>query len=149
MTSCNYSQAYQQGFDMTVRLLLSRGISHDIAEEMAQAAWSRGWERVHQLRNEERVTLWVNAIALNLYRRALRGEKRYQPLMDLSGGKDVDIAAIDLAKILASCGPSDRKLLLFQLNGMTIREIASEVGTTELAVRLRLMRARRAARYAK
>lgn len=146
MTQSHYSQAYQDGFALTVRLLISRGVPHDSAEETAQAAWTRGWERVHQLRNEDRITTWVNTIALNLYRRAARTLSRQQPLFEFSAASSLDTNPIDLARVLSSCEPQDRRLLAYQLQGLSVREIAGRVGGSELAVRLRMMRARRAAR---
>jgi RNA polymerase sigma-70 factor (ECF subfamily) len=146
MTRSDYGRAYQTGFKPTVRFLESKGAPHDIAEETAQAAWTRGWERIDQLRNEELLRTWVNAIALNMYRRAARNDRRRQPLIDRSGGANVDIAAIDLQRLLRCCCPSDRVLLLYQLHGLTTSEMAREVGATETAVRIRLMRARRSAR---
>jgi RNA polymerase sigma-70 factor (ECF subfamily) len=146
MTRSDYGRAYQAGFKPTVRFLESKGAPHDAAEETAQAAWTRGWERIDQLRNEESLRTWVNAIALNMYRRAARNDRRIQPLLDRSGGADVDIAAIDLKNLLKCCCSSDRVLLLHQLNGLTTSEMAREVGASETAVRIRLMRARRSAR---
>ena len=146
MTRNNYGRAYQTGFQATVRFLISRGVPAEAAEENSQAAWSRGWERIGQLRDEDLLRTWVNAIALNMYRRSARADSRNQPLVDRSGGASVDIAAIDLARLLKCCDSSDRALLLHQLHGLTTSEIAEKTGTTETAVRLRLMRARRAAR---
>ncbi len=76
MTREGYGQAYQKGFSLTVRFLLSRGVQRDAADEAAQAAWVKGWERLEQLRNESSVTTWVNTIALNVYRRLKPGERR-------------------------------------------------------------------------
>jgi DNA-directed RNA polymerase specialized sigma24 family protein len=45
------------------------------AEEVAQAAWAKGWERLSQLRNESFVVIWVNTIALNVYRSGLRRKR--------------------------------------------------------------------------
>ena len=146
MTRSDYGRAYQGGFNLTVRFLISKGVPLDSAEEAAQAAWTRGWERIDQLRDKELVKAWINTIALNLYRRAALLESRWQPLMDRTGGADVDIAAIDLARLLRICPPSDRVLLLHQLHGLTTSEIAQELGASEAAVRIRLMRARRSAR---
>ena len=66
MTVEAYGEAYQRGFDRTIRLLLSRGARNECAREAAQAAWAKGWERINQLRNESVVTTWVNTIALEL-----------------------------------------------------------------------------------
>jgi DNA-directed RNA polymerase specialized sigma24 family protein len=62
MTRDGYGQAYQRGFDRTVGFLVSRGVDRDSANEVAQAVWLRGWERLPQLRNESLVVTWVNTI---------------------------------------------------------------------------------------
>ena len=82
MTRDAYARAYQDGFPLTFRFLLSRGVGRDTAEEISQAAWIRGWERLNQLRSDEMICTWVNTIALNLYRRAIRQERRHQVLQD-------------------------------------------------------------------
>jgi hypothetical protein len=68
MTRENYGQAYQRGYDSTVRFLRKRGVARDLVSDVAQAAWVKGWERLSQLRNETMITTWVNAIAINVYR---------------------------------------------------------------------------------
>ena len=56
------------------------------------------------------------------------------------------MAAIDVARILRMCRPRDRILLEQQMSGLTAEEIAQKQGVTKTAIRIRLMRARRAAR---
>jgi DNA-directed RNA polymerase specialized sigma24 family protein len=90
---------------------------------------------------------WVNTIALNMYRKVLRAEVRFhQPLTELYSGLRINTAAIDVARILKSCRPRERQLLELQMQGVTTGEIARHDGVTETAIRIRLMRARRAAR---
>src|SRR3954467_742072 len=144
MTVEAYGQAYQAGFDRTVRLLLSRGARSESAREAAQAAWANGWQRINQLRNESVVTTWVNTIALNCYRSFLRSENQQLPLTDLSTGADVNLGAIDLSRFLEWCRPSDRQLFEEYLQGYPIEEIARRQGISYTAVRIRLLRARRA-----
>jgi DNA-directed RNA polymerase specialized sigma24 family protein len=147
MTRDGYGQAYQRGYELTVRFLLSRGLQRDTASEVAQAAWVRGWERRNQLRNEALVTTWVNTIALNVYRSFLRNETLNRELPELADRSvAIDLAAIDVAQLLNSCGPRDRILLEQYMNGFTMAEIAHQQHATETAVRIRLLRARRAAR---
>ncbi len=147
MTREGYGQAYQRGFALTVRFLLSRGAQRDLADEAAQAAWVRGWECVGQLRDETLVVTWVNTIALNVYRRVIRKElfsEKLPPLREKTAA--IDVAAIDVARILTFCRPGDRLLLEQQyLNGASTQEIARQQGVTETAIRIRLLRARRAA----
>ena len=147
MTRENYGQAYQRGFDLTIRFLISRGVHRDLASDVAQAAWVKGWERLSQLRNESTVTTWVNAIALNIHRSVLRSEKPRTAVTDFCTPAELNVAAIDLARILRFCAPRDRALLELQMQGDTAEEIAQKQGGTETAVRIRLLRARRAARY--
>jgi DNA-directed RNA polymerase specialized sigma24 family protein len=146
MTRESYGKAYQQGFGVTIRFLLSRGVRWERASEAAQAAWAKGWERLDQLRNEDMVVTWVNAIAINVYRRALRSEPEWQALPELRTMPRVNTAAIDMARILKVCCPRDRALLSYQMNGLTCSEIARMRGMPESAVPIRLLRARRAAR---
>jgi DNA-directed RNA polymerase specialized sigma24 family protein len=149
MTRSTYGDAYQAGFERTIRFLISRGAARDGAQEAAQAAWVRGWERLHQLRNDEMLLTWVNTIALNIYRRVMQTEERFhQPLPELYSRLRIDIAAIDVARILKFCRPRERHLLELQMQGVTTSEIARRSGVTETAIRIRLMRARHAARAA-
>jgi DNA-directed RNA polymerase specialized sigma24 family protein len=123
-------------------------VQRDLANESAQAAWVRGWERVAQLRDESMVLTWVNTIALNFYRRLIRKESAQTTPTLREKTVAIDIAAIDVARILTFCRPCDRLLLEQQyLNGISIGEIARDRGVTETAIRIRLLRARRDARF--
>ena len=144
MTVEAYGEAYQRGFDRTIRLLLTRGAQIDCAREAAQAAWAKGWERIGQLRNESVVTTWVNTIALNCYRRVMRNENHQLPLTELATTPSVNLAVIDLDRYLARCRPSDRKLFDDYLEGYPLEEIAARHGISYTATRIRLLRARRA-----
>jgi DNA-directed RNA polymerase specialized sigma24 family protein len=146
MTQEKYGNAYQQGFRKTVRLLRSRGASWENAEDLAQTAWLRGWQKVDQLRNEGIIVSWVNAIAVNYHRYASQHEARYQALPELCGKAGIDLAAIDAARILRLCRPRDRALLEQQMGGFTAGEMAGKQGVSATAMRLKLLRARRAVR---
>jgi len=150
MDSEQYGAAYQTGYQRTVRFLISRGAPEETARDTAQAAWARGWERIDQLRNREQVSTWVNSIALNLHRRTRSRDVREmvlnEPAESFPASKTSPAAAIDLSKALNRCMAEDRALLLRQLHGLTMAEMAREFGVTESAIRLQLMRARLAAR---
>jgi DNA-directed RNA polymerase specialized sigma24 family protein len=146
MTQEAYGQAYQQGFGRTVRVLRSRGASMHHAEDVAQAAWLQGWQKLDQLRDEGTIVGWVNAIAVNYYRRGSRYEARYQELTELCGYVGIDLAPLDTAKILDFCSPTDRTLFELQLVGLTTKEIAKKHGVSATAIRIRFLRARRAVR---
>jgi len=94
------------------------------------------------------VFTWVNTIALNFYRRAIRSERALKALPELSSSAGPDLAAIDLRRLLTFCRPCDRQLLEAQMRGATAEEMAKDLGVSETAIRIRLLRARRAARSA-
>jgi RNA polymerase sigma factor (sigma-70 family) len=144
MTREEYSAAYGHGFNLTVRLLLSRGLSPEDAYENAQAAWAKGWERRGQLRKPEMVVTWVNTIALNGYRSSMRGQPRFEELTEHPHPDEQNLAAIDARTLLECCRKNDRIVLeKHYIEGLKVQEIAQQYGWTETAVRIRLLRARR------
>jgi DNA-directed RNA polymerase specialized sigma24 family protein len=118
----------------------------DNAEDVAQAAWLRGWQKLDQLRDEGMIVSWVNTIAINYHRRESQYEARYQALPELCGNIGIDLAPLDVAKILKFCRPEDRMLFEQQLGGWTTKEIAKKQGVSATAIRVRILRARRAVR---
>ena len=140
-----YASAYTNGYDRTVQFLVSRGLTSETADETAQAAWVRGWERRDQLRDSRFLMTWMNTIALNLYRTSLRRKPFLEILVDVLDSPKIDLE-IDVKGILKACKENDRMVLeRHYLQGYTVREIASAHGWSETAVRIRLLRARRAA----
>ena len=146
MTPEGFAAAYESGYHLTMRFLRARGISWEHASDVSQTAWTKGWERLDQLQNDGMVLTWVNTIALNVHRKHLRNEPAWLDLPEIETKPGVNLAAIDLARILKICGPRDRKYLKYQLSGMSPSEIARLRGVPESAIRVRLLRARRAAR---
>src|SRR5262249_60184024 len=93
MNCYEYGEAYEAGFDRTVRFLISKGARGDGAQEAAQAAWVRGWERLEQLRNHSRLSTWINSIAPNFYRSFLSRETMTQILPQTPGRDPNDVSA--------------------------------------------------------
>jgi len=144
MTNEYFSNAYRKGFPLTVRFLLSRGLSYEVALDTAQAAWTKSWERREQLREPSLVRTWTNTIALNIYRSMLRRERPTEPLAEVEASTSLNSAAIDVELILKECKPNDRIVLKqHYIDGYKTTEIAQSRGCSETAVRIRLLRARR------
>jgi DNA-directed RNA polymerase specialized sigma24 family protein len=144
MTRDQYGKAYEVGFPKTKRYLMARGASWDHAEEVAQQAWVRGWERLWQLHDDYRVQGWTNAAALNLLRSIQRGI-RLVPLSECGEPeKELDSdAAIDMARVLAESSSRDRQLFSEVLQGFCTHELARERNVTNAAMLTRICRARR------
>lgn len=141
-----YAEAFQTGFGATRRFLISRGAAIEDAEEIAQAAWARGWEYREQLRDPGLVSYWVNSIARNLYRARFRSTVPV-PLDHIhEPSYAFDTSSIDLRRLLEACSNRDRALLESTLQGYTAEEISRSAGISSTGIRVRLLRARQSLR---
>jgi len=148
LTESDFSQSYTSGFSRTQAFLRSKGLSAERAEELAQAAWTKGWEARTQLHDSESVLAWVNTIAFNLFRSELRTSKR-RPQLDAA---DVPLMAkpfeprvtarFDLSRLMKDLRKRDFELIArCYLQGESSREISRGAKLSAVAVRLRLHRA--------
>ena len=141
----DYSDAFESGFSATRRFLLARGAPLEDAEEIAQAAWARGWEFREQLRDPGLVSYWVNSIARNLFRARFRAPIQTE-IEDGNAMYTLDLDAIELGRLLDRCPQRDRQLLEQSLEGYSAEEIAHIEGITPTGIRVRLLRIRQALR---
>jgi RNA polymerase sigma factor (sigma-70 family) len=141
----DYAEAFESGYGATRRFLLSRGAPIEDAEEIAQAAWVRGWEYLDQLRDPGLVGFWVNSIARNLFRARFRAPVA-TPIDDVNPAYTLDLDEIELHRLLDSCPQRDRALLEQSLQGYSAEEIAREAGITSTGIRVRLLRIRQSLR---
>jgi RNA polymerase sigma factor (sigma-70 family) len=148
-----FAKAYKEGYQQTVRLLQKRGANRDLATEIAQEAWVRGWVKRGQLRNNLAVVSWVNSIAVNLMRSVLRG-KRQIPISALNGAAklvskpSVNLAAIDVEHLSRACTNRQRTFVdKYAIAGFTTEEIAVAEKTTAGAVQQTISRARAMMRH--
>ena len=145
MERYDFGAAFETGYGATRRFLLAHGAAMEDAEEIAQAAWARGWEYRDQLRQTDMVGFWVNSIARNLFRARFRGpatlplealDPSYTPFYTM------DLKALELRRLIARCPLRDRKVLKRNLEGYSAEEIAREAGITSTGIRVRLLRIR-------
>jgi RNA polymerase sigma factor (sigma-70 family) len=152
MSRDQYGLAYQKGFRRTVAVLRRRGASPELAEEIAQQAWARGWARLAQLKDAERLVEWVNTIAVNLLTDEVHRRRRFTELSPAVA--DVRIAAapnlggIDLRRALQRCSPVERELIqtVVLYEDRTVTEVAAQLRTSVNAIHHRLSRSRRTLR---
>jgi RNA polymerase sigma factor (sigma-70 family) len=137
----DYAEAFETGYGATRRFLLAHGAALDDAEEIAQAAWVRGWECREQLRDPGMVGFWVNSIARNLYRARFRAPLA-TPIDSVNVSYSMDLESLELRRLLDRCGGRDRNLLERNLEGYSAEEIAREAGITSTGIRVRLLRIR-------
>lgn len=145
MRKNEYAEAFEAGFPATRRFLLSRGAALEEAEEIAQAAWARGWEHRDQLRDPGLVGFWVNSIARNLFRAKFRS-KVAVPVDGVDAPYFMNLEEIEVHRLLERCSQRDRELLERSLEGYSAEEIAREVGITSTGIRVRMLRIRQSLR---
>jgi len=143
-----FEHAFRQGYNRTLRFLVSRGAKSETAEEITQAAWARGWECRWQLQRPDMIGAWINSIAKNMLRNCARANQKLEDLGEYpNAASPFATTKMDVTKILSRCGDRDSMILRgYYLEGYTSEEIAQQVGLTSVAVRVRLLRIRRALR---
>jgi RNA polymerase sigma factor (sigma-70 family) len=141
----DFAVAFENGYTSTRRFLMSRGAAIDEAEEIAQAAWVRGFECRDQLRDPLLVGFWVNSIARNLFRARFRVPQE-TPIEDVEATYDINLEALEVRRLLERCSQRDRDLLLKSLEGYSAEEMAQGSGVSSTGIRVRLLRIRQGLR---
>ncbi|MEG0184174.1 MAG: RNA polymerase sigma factor [Stenotrophomonas sp.] len=128
------------------------------SEDIAQEAFVKGWQQLHQLRSGTSFLPWLRQITRNLARDWLRAQ-RGRPLtgeaaeVALTMAADPTPGAVDrlqrleeevAAEDIISALPADSRevLLLYYREGQHSQQVADLLGLSDAAVRKRLSRAR-------
>lgn len=118
----------------------------DLANDVAQSAWTSAWRNRHRLREPEKVRGWLLTIAANEARRSLRYRRLRQlvPLLDDGAPRTAERAPddhIDLVEALQRLSPRDREILARRYAlGETSQEIGEQIGMSDSGVRVRIGR---------
>jgi RNA polymerase sigma-70 factor (ECF subfamily) len=119
------------------------------AEDLAQDAFVRAYERWDQLQDASRAVGWVYAIAVNNARQHLRGRSRWLhlPFGDRALGRSAQVTADDDAggawAVLSRLDPVDREpLVMIGIGELTVPEAAAALGISVAATHKRWQRAR-------
>jgi RNA polymerase sigma-70 factor (ECF subfamily) len=123
------------------------------AEEAAQDAWVRAWERLSSWRGDAAFGTWLHRLTVNVVLQSFRAERRRLSRVSLSGDEeDVDAPArssepgeaVDLERAIARLPRGARMaFVLHDVEGYQHSEIASMTGLAEGTLRAQLCRARR------
>ena len=117
------------------------------AEDMAQEAYLRAWEKRHGFRGESARLTWLLAIARRVCLDRLRTQKRRDlPLLDeeqhASPAPDVE-TMVDVRRALAKLGPDDRTILYLRVQEeLPFGEIGQILRRSPAACRKRYERAK-------
>jgi RNA polymerase sigma factor (sigma-70 family) len=141
-----FAKVYQRSFAKTCKFVCSLGADYNTAEEIAQSAWARGWQRRHQLLQPQFLATWVHAIARNLYRESYAKARRLTELDEYGFTSNV-LHKIEVEDMLSNCTkPETHFLHLVYFEGYTSEEIAARHKVSPVTIRVRLMRLRQSLR---
>jgi len=124
-----------------------------LAEELAQEAFVRAWEKLDTFRGESRFATWMHRLTVNVVYNAFRSRSRRptrteepETLELLDGGVDASSPVLRIALDRAIGTLPDRARMVFVLydvEGYPQEEIAEMMGTTVGTVKSQLHRARK------
>jgi RNA polymerase sigma-70 factor (ECF subfamily) len=131
---------------------------HALASDLCQETFLRAWQRFDRISTYENPLGWLLRVATNLAIDALRGQRRLllltAPLDDENEpvGGDPTGNVVDrelVTQILQSLAPRARAaLVLREVYGLSLNEVARTVGATPVATKKMLSRAREQFRVA-
>ncbi|HEV2643824.1 MAG TPA: RNA polymerase sigma factor [Candidatus Elarobacter sp.] len=141
-------------FAICVRMYGDRGR----AEELAQDAFVRAWERLPQFRGESAFTTWLHRLTVNVVLEAKRGERRERARLEPDdtlemapplAPRERHADRMDLAAAIAALPPGARAVFaLHDVEGYKHEEIAAMLDITSGGSKAQLHRARRLLREA-
>ena len=141
-----FALAYKSGFMTTFRFIKSLGANREMAEEVAQAAWVRGWQCRAQLQHSELIVSWVSTIAKNLFLSMILINRRFSELEEAAAPCRM-LRTLEADFVMQECTEFESRMLtMYYLEGYTALEIARMENLCATSVRVRLMRIRRSLR---
>jgi RNA polymerase sigma-70 factor (ECF subfamily) len=121
--------------------------SRAAAEDAAQEALARWWERSSRGQTIETPEAWMTAVALNLARsrlRRLRAERRARDRLQPSSIPEPAPEVVDLRRALAQLPTREREaVVLHYYMDLSVAEVAAIQGVSDGTVKTSLHRARR------
>jgi RNA polymerase sigma-70 factor, ECF subfamily len=123
------------------------------AEDVLAQSVLTGLKYIHQLKNDGAFKVWMFKIIANNYRLMLRSAKRVPDPVDpdtlytLTSNEELYAERAETIRVLRQMldrlAPEQRQaLVLFEIHGLSIREVAQIMGKHEPAVRVTLHRAK-------
>jgi RNA polymerase sigma-70 factor, ECF subfamily len=154
--SLDFETFFRTEFERVGRALLVLTWNHSEAEDLAQEAFVRAYERWDRVGRMESPTGYVYRTALNLSRSRLRRTLiRARRLLTFSSPEEADVTSAtvaardEISRVLARLPSGQREaVVLVEVMGMTAEEAGSILRVKPATVRVRLSRARTRLRLA-
>ncbi|WP_107775142.1 RNA polymerase sigma factor [Nocardioides sediminis] len=146
----SFDEFYLSTREAVLRQLTAMTLDRELAADAVQEAYARAWQRWPRVSRLAEPSAWVRTVAWRLAisqfrrravaRRMLRRLQLERDPMEVEASADV---AIDVVTALRALSAEHRRVLvLHELVGLSVREVAAETGVAEGTVKSRLSRAR-------
>lgn len=147
MTGSGFDSFFRERFGRTVVLLIAMGAERADAEDAAQEAMVRAWQKWDSI-NEP--AAWVRTVAVRGYFKMLRTRPVVvspdDPACESTADADLSIFTDEqqlVLRLLRALPPMQRAASALSYDGSTCREIAELLGISEATVRSHLRHARK------
>ena len=134
--------------ELTLRQLTAMTADRELAADVVQEAYERAWRRWRRVSTLEQPQAWVRTVAwraaVSHYRRTTVARRLLPQVAQRStAGEPASDERLDVEDALRALAPERRRaLVLHDLCGLTVAEVAVETGVAEGTVKSRLSRAR-------
>lgn len=151
ISSEEFAEHYTRHFGHVVGTIRRRTLTLDEAQDIAQEAWTRGWEKRAQYNGTAQLHTWITKIALNELFDRRRRLARYSfcgtdSLFLLTEEPHIE-QALDTELLLQRCKPKTAQLLTARyVFGHSTEEMAHARNRSNQTIKINLMNARREAR---
>lgn len=145
MPTTNFTDLYVSSFARLVGQVTVVTADREAAEEAVQEAFGRLWKRWESLSDYDRPEAWVRRVAINVAISHWRRVRRLRPLGETAraGREDDVVMRHDVQRALQTLPVKHRHaLLLHYVVGLSVAEVAGEMGAPEGSVKSWLFRGR-------
>jgi len=141
----DFTDLYASSFARLVGQVTVVTADREAAEEAVQEAFGRLWTRWESVHAYDKPEAWVRRVAINVAISRWRRLRQLRPLVETSGASREDDAVTrpDVQRALRSLPVQQRHaLLLHHVVGLSVSEVAQEMGVPQGTVKSWLFRGR-------
>ncbi|HVA02734.1 MAG TPA: sigma-70 family RNA polymerase sigma factor [Acidimicrobiales bacterium] len=145
MGTTDFTDLYASSFARLVGQVTVVTADREAAEEAVQEAFGRLWTRWESVHAYDKPEAWVRRVAINVAISRWRRLRQLRPLVETSGASREDDAVTrpDVQRALRSLPVQQRHaLLLHHVVGLSVSEVAQEMGVPQGTVKSWLFRGR-------